>query len=59
MGQVHKLKTPYTTRTFAHAVETFLFARTAAAWSPGATVKYRQTPTALAATARSRTGQGR
>ncbi|MEU0156871.1 tyrosine-type recombinase/integrase [Micromonospora fulviviridis] len=50
MGQVHKLKTSYATPTFAHAVETFLFAHTAAgAWSPGTTVKYRQTLTALAA----------
>ncbi|MGJ3227099.1 site-specific integrase [Micromonospora aurantiaca (nom. illeg.)] len=49
MGQVHKLKTSYATPTFAHAVEAFLVADTAAdAWSTGTAVKYRQTLTALA-----------
>jgi site-specific recombinase XerD len=49
VGQVHKLRTAHAAPTFAHAVETFLAAHTAAgAWSPGTAVKYRQTLTALA-----------
>lgn len=50
MGEVYRIRGAEATPTFAHAMETFLAAHTAAgAWSTGTATKYRQTLTALAA----------